>query len=1258
MALGRGRRASRASKAIRDPDSETASDRHTVAASGHGNIRDDESLSSLTSLDDDDSQSDDDSIADHRTKTPIDSTSKSAGSPLLQPPPSPPKVEWLATSRSRRSTAGNRMKSMLASEASVAEDPDSDLELLFAEDENDAGFVYEGNDDDLNLDSSDDDEDNENDDELEGERELERLDKASRLVARKRHAQAAIPAKFRKKVRIQQPTKDSAETDSPPQTPSTTATGDSASRRVSRKRAERTSWLPSATEKPIRASERKTTRISKEQLHQRMREGEERRKKLIAAMERQAKKRAALKKPPLTQDQRIAEAALVEKRNAKSLNRWEEAEKQREEERRAKLAALNNRTLKGPVITYWSGVREWNDNMNGAHMALEEKPKRKRATKAEKDRSVAIDNTSAGDNASQQDKSKAEVEADKTTKSCGKAESVGHGEDAGKAERNAHEADETPRRANPQLQPQDTGTEVGPPEDDDGDVAMADAPPTSAVSAIEMSSTPQLLQPHTPTKLSATPAIPAQQPAGLQLPPGFAPPSTDIHLMPPPSLSHEAPIQRPMTSSVLAAPVLAPPHGAPDLLEESLTLSMGMSAPTMSPGGFLVPPLVSIFQRPSLSEFSTPGTLGTGSTLGSAVLAKPPLSESPSVAVLKRQSLDVSGAKEICESSDGKVLAISEAVDAPDTPHVVEDNDKDSEKKPAGPAMRTAYILQNFDENIIKDKTVQTQILFGQKMNRIAKPQAPALCAITNMPAKYRDPVTGLPYHNAYAYKQIQKLRNGDFNWSSLLGAYVGSTSMVAQNVPARFLTGKASEKENQDKANKAKEDDKSKANDDSKTQTEVDGASSSTDGGKPDSTTVSLVPGDTTSAPQASQNTQTSQISSTLSHPSSVTVSTSTTLSGANPLSTPNLKTSTGATTILQPPIVPLTQPHLLRPPPPVGLPPQPPSHLAPSAPPLHPSPTPPTAPLINGQAWGIPRPPPIPQPRVRPRQSTHTRNAHTKPSSISSTPLAKPVGPPPTLQFQSPLAPPSVSLGTKHGLVPRPTTSTNPAFRPVASSPTAASVVTRPAATHPNPVPFLAQPKLRGFTPQAAQAQSARTNTVSSASASVPTKPATSAASPGAPKQVSVAPQASMLSTVVAPPAVAQERPLSTATAAQSHKIPLTAGGLTPGLSALRPAPLSIAAGTGPRPGSTLQATSSSGLVSAPAYAPAPAPAPSTPSAPASSMPLSTPAPCKITTPAPAQATSPSIAAPPSALSSPPTATPTPAAAIIGKPADTPIP
>ncbi len=37
-----------------------------------------------------------------------------------------------------------------------------------------------------------------------------------------------------------------------------------------------------------------------------------------------------------------------------------------------------------------------------------------------------------------------------------------------------------------------------------------------------------------------------------------------------------------------------------------------------------------------------------------------------------------------------------------------------------GKVTRSCIILQNFDENAIKDKQVQTQILFGRKMNRLA----------------------------------------------------------------------------------------------------------------------------------------------------------------------------------------------------------------------------------------------------------------------------------------------------------------------------------------------------------------------------------------------------------------------------------------------------------------------------------------------------------------------------------------------------------
>lgn len=64
-------------------------------------------------------------------------------------------------------------------------------------------------------------------------------------------------------------------------------------------------------------------------------------------------------------------------------------------------------------------------------------------------------------------------------------------------------------------------------------------------------------------------------------------------------------------------------------------------------------------------------------------------------------------------------------------------------------------------------------------------------CAITDQPAKYRDPRTGLPYTDSYAYKEIQKLANGGSRWSSLLGCYVGPTSGVARGVPERFATNR-----------------------------------------------------------------------------------------------------------------------------------------------------------------------------------------------------------------------------------------------------------------------------------------------------------------------------------------------------------------------------------------------------------------------------------------------------------------------------------
>jgi vacuolar protein sorting-associated protein 72 len=76
-------------------------------------------------------------------------------------------------------------------------------------------------------------------------------------------------------------------------------------------------------------------------------------------MEVAAKRRKASAPKAMSQADRIAEAARTERQNAKSLNRWEAEEKKRAEEQKAKLDALKNRKLDGPVITWWSGPSIW-----------------------------------------------------------------------------------------------------------------------------------------------------------------------------------------------------------------------------------------------------------------------------------------------------------------------------------------------------------------------------------------------------------------------------------------------------------------------------------------------------------------------------------------------------------------------------------------------------------------------------------------------------------------------------------------------------------------------------------------------------------------------------------------------------------------------------------------------------------------------------------------------------------------------------------
>lgn len=273
-------------------------------------------------------------------------------------------VESLVAGRERRSTAGNRLASLLHQEAD-AED------TLFLEDEDDVEFEARDAEElsDVLLESSDDEDEysggggvdgkegGQGEEDLEGERELQQQAKEERAAKKRKAAEAFLKPRVstRKRVTIQ----DGSSTTTTVTAAQTTATSPSrGSPPRPRKKSERVSWIPEFT--ATRASSRTLSLQNRTETMKRLEESEKRRLHTIKLMEAAAaKKDKENPRREMTQAERLKEAKLTEERNLKSLNKWEESEAVRLEEQRKKLAALQNRKLVGPVITWWSGTAEW-----------------------------------------------------------------------------------------------------------------------------------------------------------------------------------------------------------------------------------------------------------------------------------------------------------------------------------------------------------------------------------------------------------------------------------------------------------------------------------------------------------------------------------------------------------------------------------------------------------------------------------------------------------------------------------------------------------------------------------------------------------------------------------------------------------------------------------------------------------------------------------------------------------------------------------
>jgi vacuolar protein sorting-associated protein 72 len=546
-----------------------------------------------------------------------------------------PEVVPLVAGREKRATAGNRMNSLLAAAAEEEDDDDDDddeVALLFAAEGEDEDVEFEGDDDeagsDAELDSSSDDDDQgpnaPGDDDLDGERELQKQERAERAQKRKANDALTTTAGVRKKARFD---------------PSISTKGTTAPTPKPSKRKEREPRSLRETEGPSRTSLRPQTVANTEVIRAKVKHDDEIHAKVVEKLKKKRLEREKDMPPEMTQADRLAEAEKVEKKNAKSLNRWEAMEKKRAEEQATKLAALHDRKLEGPVISWWSGVAKW----LGPKLVM--------------------------------------VGSKETNQ-----EPVTEGKKRGRKPKSYYEALEAVKDAEAE------NSSIGTPRDQ----ATTPAPSEAAINSGSTTETRTV-------PLEAPRPTPAQGPDsvldGIHADTSLPLDDVDIKASLP---------QQPITKSSAA------PDGPADETAAS-----------------------KIPQQPAAAPLASPRT-----NLGPASAPLPPPLPPP-----------------------------------PPPPPIPETSS------------RNLVILTAFDSLAPNSKHANSYAFFSNS-RKTPKPvkQAPELCAITSLPARYRDPSTGLGYANAYAYLKLQEMKQQKYVWSGMLGCYVGKSGVAARGVPDGFL--------------------------------------------------------------------------------------------------------------------------------------------------------------------------------------------------------------------------------------------------------------------------------------------------------------------------------------------------------------------------------------------------------------------------------------------------------------------------------------
>ncbi|KAJ5370058.1 uncharacterized protein N7496_006150 [Penicillium cataractarum] len=705
-------------------------------------------------------------------------------------------VESLVQGRAKRSTAGRNMSALIDAAA------DDDLTLLFEEVEDDNEFAIDAEaaeEEDMGLDSSSDDDEDQGpnaQNDYEGEKELQKEER------KKRRAQNDLRFQtLRKRVKID-PTVVSS-VPAPPPRP--------------KKKSERISWLPTVEDGPTRSSSRRQTMVNKELTHARLKDSQEKRIRIIATMKEAEKRKAHLKPKEMTQEDHLAEAARVERTNSKSLNRWELSERKKAEERKAKIEALQNRRLEGPVLSYWSGLATWVDGRltKVGKVEIKAKPEKEEPRKKKKDK----DEKNATESQGAQSVTPAPVPP-LNTAAPGDASTLAPATAPGEpgavklAEGKSSLETPVPTTSVPGNAAVPTSTQEQPSKPDE---TSSEQPATAEPPVVtnENNEKPPAAHSIDTKQEEVKTAEPPTQSEPVKSSEENSEPTEIIAGDPSASSTEQASTDKPAEASSIEKPE-ARSEDKPDAMDiDSGSGAEPIKVESQPPTEPIAPAAAAPAETSTSTDAQpTPGEVPQ-TTLASSTTTPVTEHVSPVAAAPAPTPADPQAPQAQAPRADAAPLqatppnisgALNQGADQPSqqqqglqADQLLQQSTQSQEPIPAAaqpeipPAPpviehtgRNLTILENFDDRTAHSKKF-SMYFNAKKPPRLTKISS-SLCVITSLPSRYRDPETSLPYANSYAYGQIRKMLSQGYIWSSMLGCFVAPGGIAARGVPDRFL--------------------------------------------------------------------------------------------------------------------------------------------------------------------------------------------------------------------------------------------------------------------------------------------------------------------------------------------------------------------------------------------------------------------------------------------------------------------------------------